>query len=312
MKAILINKVKNYIQHPTILLKIVLNHIAPLIKDDETFIRLKWSLSCMGYPLNMEHPKTFNEKLQWLKLHDRRPEYTIMVDKVKAKQWVAERIGKQYIIPTLGVWEQPEDIDFDQLPNQFVLKCNHNSGDGMFIIKEKSKMDIQQVIKGLRKGIKQNYFWRNREWPYKDVKPLILAEQYMEDEDTKELRDYKFFCFYGVPKALFVATDRNCKTEETKFDFYDIELNNLPFTNGHPNSTKNIVIPENYEEMKAIAAKLSAGFPHVRVDLYSINGKTYFGEMTLSHWSGMMPFVPEDWDHKFGEWLKLPESTIVT
>lgn len=291
----------------SILPKMMLNHLAPLIKDDEAFIRWKWKLSGMGYPLNLEHPQSFSEKLQWLKLHDRRPEYTIMVDKVKAKQWVAERIGPQYIIPTLGVWERPEDIDFDQLPDRFVLKCNHNSGVGMYICKDKSKMDKQKVIKGLRKGLKQNYFWRNREWPYKDVKPMILAEQYMEDEETKELRDYKFFCFDGQLKALFIATDRGSKTEDTKFDFYDMDFNHLPFTNGHPNSTKGITKPENFEEMKAVAAKLSAGIPHVRVDLYSINGMTCFGEMTFTHWSGMVPFVPREWDYKFGEWLKLPK-----
>lgn len=287
---------------------VMLNHLSPFIKNDETFIRLKWRVS-MDYPLDLEAPRTYNEKLQWLKLHDRRPEYTQLVDKVKVKQWVSERIGEQYIIPTLGVWEHAEDIEFNTLPERFVLKCNHNSGDGMCICRDKRQINYREVVRKLRKALRQNYYWGNREWPYKNVKPLILAEQYMEDEDTQELRDYKFFCFDGEPKAFFIASDRNSKSEETKFDFFDMDFKHLPITNGHPNSEKILEKPKNFEEMKSIASILSKGIPHVRVDLYSVNGRTFFGEMTFTHWSGFVPFKPHEWDARIGAWVVLPIPT---
>lgn len=301
----MIRRFFNYIRNPQVIGNVILNHISPIIRDDETFIRLKWRLS-MDYSLDLENPQTFNEKLQWLKLHDRRVEYTQMVDKIAVKRWVAERIGEQYIIPTLGVWERAEDIDFEKLPNRFVLKCNHNSGDGMFICRDKRQMDYNEVTNGLRKALKCNYYWRNREWPYKNVKPLLLAEKYMEDTETQELRDYKFFCFDGEPKAFFIASDRNSKSEETKFDFFDMDFKHLPITNGHPKSGKKLEKPKNFEEMKSIASTLSKGIPHVRVDLYSVNGKVYFGEMTFTHWSGFVPFQPQEWDTKFGDWIKMP------
>lgn len=301
----IINKVCNFITRPKKLLGIVLNHIAPLIKDDALFIRMKWKLR-MDYPLNLDNPKTYNEKLQWLKLHDRKPIYTTMVDKYEAKKYVADIIGGEYIIPTLAIYDRVEDIEFDKLPNQFVLKWTHDSG-GIVICKDKSKLDINVAIKKLKKGERSHYYWRSREWPYKNVKPRIIAEQYMEDESGYELKDYKFFCFDGEPKALFIATDRGKTDEETKFDFYDMDFNHLPFTNGHPNATREIKKPAGFEVMKRIASQLSKGIPHVRVDLYNINGKIYFGEITFFHWGGMKIFNPREWDYKFGEWIKLPQ-----
>lgn len=152
-------------------------------------------------------------------------------------------------------------------------------------------------------------FWGMREWPYKDIKPRIIAEQYMEDNASGELRDYKFFCFDGKVKALFIASDRMTQGEETKFDFFDADYNHLPFRNGHPNASVLPNKPLNFDKMKELAAQLSAGYPQVRVDLYEVNGKVYFGELTFFHWSGMTPFEPEDWDYKFGEWLTLPPKT---
>ena len=301
----IINKVCIFITRPKKLLGIVLNHIAPLIKDDALFIRMKWKLR-MDYPLNLDNPRTYNEKLQWLKLHDRKPIYTTMVDKYEAKKYVADIIGGEYIIPTLAIYDRVEDIEFDKLPNQFVLKWTHDSG-GIVICKDKSKLDINVAIKKLKKGERSHYYWRSREWPYKNVKPRIIAEQYMEDESGYELKDYKFFCFDGEPKALFIATDRGKTDEETKFDFYDMDFNHLPFTNGHPNATREIKKPAGFEEMKRIASQLSKGIPHVRVDLYNINGKIYFGEITFFHWGGMKIFNPREWDYIFGEWIKLPQ-----
>jgi len=261
----------------------------------------------MGKTLDLRKPKTFNEKLQWLKLYDRKPEYTMMVDKYRVREYIARTIGEEYLIPLLGVWEDPEDIDFDALPDQFVLKCNHNSGTGMCICKDKSRLDIEQVKRELKKGLLQDYYLTGREWPYKDVKRCITAEQYMEDPDTKELRDYKFFCFNGEVKALFIATDRQTEGEETKFDFFDADYNHLDFTNGHPNASVTPQKPLQFDEMKRLAKRLSQGIPHVRVDFYEVAGKVYFGELTFSHWSGMTPFEPETWDYTFGGWIDLPQ-----
>lgn len=270
--------------------------------DDEAYLKRKYK-ACMGKEIHLDSPQTFNEKLQWLKLYDRKPEYTTMVDKYAVKKYVADIIGEEYIIPTLGVWNHFDEIDFDKLPNQFVLKCTHDSG-GIVICKDKNKLDLKSAKKKIEKSLKQNYYWSGREWPYKDVKPRIIAEEYMIDESGYELKDYKFFCFNGEPKMMFIATDRG---SDTKFDFYDMEFNHLPFTNGHPNANKQIKKPKNYSTMLALSAKLSFGIPHVRVDFYNINGKIYFGELTFFHWSGLVPFEPEEWDYKLGSWLKLPE-----
>lgn len=298
-------KMRIYIHNPQIFKRVILNHLGPFIKDDETFIKLRWRVSDMQYPLNLENPKTFSEKLQWLKLHDRKPIYTIMVDKVEAKKYVASIIGDEYIIPTIAVWNSADEIDWDVLPSQFVMKCSHDSG-GIVICKDKSKLNRKKAITIMRKGLKRRYFWQNREWPYKDVTPRIIVEEYMEDKDTNELRDYKFFCFNGMVKALFVASERQKEGEETKFDFFDENYNHLPIINGHPNAAVIPKKPRRFEDMKVLASKLSKGFPHLRVDFYEMNSKIYFGELTFSHWSGMVPFEPVEWDYKFGEWIILP------
>lgn len=271
--------------------------------SDETYLKIAFR-SLMGKKLNLKNPQTFNEKLQWLKLHDRKPIYTTMVDKYEAKKYVAGIIGEQYIIPTLGIWNKFEDIDFDKLPNQFVLKCTHDSG-GLVICRDKSKFDVQATKKKITRSLKRNYFWQGREWPYKDVKPRIIAEKYMEDMNTNDLKDYKFFCFDGEPKILFIATDRANPNEETKFDFYDINYKHLDFTNGHPNAIKEPQKPIKFEEMVTLAGKLSQNIPLLRVDFYEISGKVYFGELTFSHWSGFVPFKPEEWDKILGAWIHL-------
>lgn len=270
---------------------------------DEAFLRTYFWCN-LGYILNLNNPKTYNEKLQWLKLHDQRPEYTRMVDKIEAKEYVRTIIGDEYIIPTLTIYDNVEDVDFDKLPNQFVIKCTHDSG-GVVVCRDKNNIDKTKILKKLKKGLKQDFTYLTREYPYKSVKPRLIAEEYMEDEDG-ELKDYKIFCFNGEPKISFVASDRQKEDEETKFDFYDIEWNHLPFTNGHPNGLP-IPKPKNYGLMLDLARKLSKGIPHVRVDLYNVNGRIYFGELTFFHWSGFIPFEPEEWDYKLGEWLQLPK-----
>lgn len=274
--------------------------------SDESFLSMAYRIK-MDAKLNLNNPKTYSEKLQWLKIHDRKPQYTNYVDKYKVREYVKEKIGEEYIIPLLGVWENAEEIDINKLPNQFVLKCNHDSGS-IILCKNKVELNLGLAQKKLRKCLKKNLYYWCREWPYKDVKPCIIAEKYMEDIDTTELRDYKFFCFDGVVKALFIAKDRYSKNEETKFDFFDADYNHLDFTNGHPNAETIPEKPENFELMKTLASKLSEGIPHVRVDFYECNGKVYFGEMTFSHWGGMVPFNPSKWDKIFGEWISMPSN----
>lgn len=277
------------------------------MSDDEYLKRM--FRARMKKELDLESPQTFNEKLQWLKLYDRRPEYTVMVDKFAVKQYVADRIGEEYIIPTLGVWERFEDIDFDTLPDQFVLKCTHDSG-GLVICRDKSKLNIKKAEKKIQKSLKRDFYLSGREWPYKSVSRKIIAEKYMEDETTSDLRDYKFFCFAGVPRALFVATDRQTPGEEVKFDFFDMDYCHLDVKNGHKNAKVPPAKPQNFELMIELARKLSQGIPHVRVDFYEVNGKVYFGEMTFFHFGGMVPFVPEKWDYTFGNWLTLPSQKM--
>ena len=257
--------------------------------------------------LDLVNPKTYNEKLQWLKLYDRRSVYTTMVDKYAAKEYVANIIGEEYIIPTLGVWNKPEEIEWDKLPNQFVLKCTHDSG-GLVVCRDKAKLDREVAKEILRKSLKRNYYKAGREWPYKNVPRRILAEKYMEDTSVNDLPDYKFFCFDGDVKALFVGTERG--SGDVKFDYFDAEFNHLDLVQEHPMSGKDFPKPEHFEKMKELASKLSKGYPQLRVDFYNINGYIYFGELTLFHHGGVIPFHPESWDSVFGGWIKLPPKTF--
>lgn len=268
--------------------------------SDELYLKIRFYLE-MGKKLNLKNPVTYNEKLQWLKLYDRKKEYTQMVDKYEVREYIKEKIGEEYLIPLLGVWDSPDEIDFDKLPDQFVLKCTHDSG-GLIICKDKSTLDLKATKKKLRKCLKRNFYKSGREWPYKDVKPRIIAEKLMVDESGTELKDYKFFCFNGEVKALFIATDRPF---DTKFDFYDTDFNHLDIRHGHPNADKEILKPRAFDEMIEISKKLSENLIHIRLDLYDINGKVYFGEITFFHHSGLVPFDPLEWDYTFGEWLNL-------
>ena len=296
------NRIKKILKNPRLLFLTLGHREFFNWMNDETYLKIAFWCT-MGKKLDLNNPKTFSEKIQWLKLYDRKPIYTDLVDKYEAKRIVGEIIGEKYIIPTLGVWDRFDDIDFELLPNQFVLKCTHDSG-GLVICKDKSKFYVSKAKSIIENCLKHSFYWGQREWPYKNVKPRIIAEKYMEDSITEDLRDYKFFAFDGEVKALFIATERQTEGE-TKFDFFDSDFNHLNFTNGHPNAEKMPLKPQNFDLMKTLAAELSRGIPHVRVDFYEVNGEVYFGEMTFSHWSGMMPFDPEEWDYKFGNWIKL-------
>ena len=269
---------------------------------DKAYIQIYY-FSHFKHFANLRNPKTYNEKLNWLKLHDHNPIYTTMVDKYEAKKYVADIIGDEYIIPTLGVWNHFDEIDFDALPNQFVLKCTHDS-EGLVIVKDKNKLDKKLAREKIEAALKLNFYYIGREWPYKNVKPRIIAEQYMEDHVDGELRDYKFFCFDGEPKAMFIASDRS--KDATKFDYYDLDFNHLDLKQHYPNAGT-VRKPVTFDKMIELSKVLSKGLPHVRVDFYEVNGHLYFGEMTFYHFSGFMPFQPAKWDDIFGEWLKLPQ-----
>ena len=272
---------------------------------DKIYIKRAYR-NLMGKELNLDNPQTFNEKLQWLKLYDRKKEYTKMVDKYAVKEYVAKIIGDEYIIPTIGIYNSFDEINFDKLPKKFIMKCTHDSG-GNVICKDKSKLDIEKAREKISASLNTNYYWVWREWPYKNVKPRIIVEPYLEDKKFHELRDYKFFVFSGKVKLMFIASNRQGKGD-TYFDFFDRNFKHLNIINGHPMNPKGVEKPKNYEKMIKLAEKLSNNIPQVRIDFYEINGKVYFGEITFYHWSGFTPFVLEEWDLKLGEFIKLPNK----
>ena len=270
--------------------------------SDKLYLQIMYRLR-MGQPLNLENPTTFTEKMQWLKLYNRKPEYVIMADKVKAKEWVAQRIGKEYVIPTLGVWERAEDIDFASLPNRFVIKCNHNSGKGMYICKDKTKMDEHNVRDGLSKGLKEDYFHHNGEWPYKDVPRRIIAEQFMEENgNSGDLKDYKFFCFNGKVKFFKIDFDRFTNHGA---NYYSPDGKLLEFGEAEypPKPEKELDLPANLSIMITFAEELSKDLPFLRVDFYSINNRIYFGELTFYPSSGMGKFTSFEWDKNIGSMI---------
>ena len=293
-----------YLSHPTRLLVRVGKTSFLRRMSDEKYLKMLFK-DAMGYPLDLENPKTFSEKLQWLKLYDRKPVYTQMVDKYEAKKYVADMIGEEYIIPTLGVWDSFDDIDFDSLPDRFVLKCTHDSG-GLVICRDKSKLDKEHARKKIERCLKRNYYWSSREWPYKNVKPRIIAEQFLEDMD--ELVEYKMFCFGGEVKMVLVCKGEAHGAGRTN-DYCDVNLQRFPFTSLNPNSKGELPIPKELPQLIDVAQKLSSGIAQLRVDTYLADGKIYFGELTFFHNSGMAKFDPPEWDKTFGDWIELPEKS---
>ena len=301
-----IDTVKLIIRNPSSLISMLGEHGLLNWMPDKTYLSL-WSSSCLGYKVNIDNPRTFCEKLQWLKLHDRNPLYTQLVDKYEVRKFVAEKIGEEHLIPLLGgPWDSVDEIDFDALPEQFVLKTTHDCG-GIVICTDKGSFDREAAKAKLAKHLKRKYYCGNREWPYKNVKPRIIAEQYMVDDSGTGLRDYKFFCFGGKPKIMLIVTDRFENNEETKFTHFDMNFERLPFTLSGPIDSRKLEKPSTFNEMREIAEKLSAGIPHVRVDLYESAGKVFFGELTFYDSSGTEKIDPPEWDEIIGSWLELPE-----
>ncbi len=255
--------------------------------------------------LNLDNPLTFNDKLNWLKLYDRNDEYIKMVNKYTAKQWISDRIGDKYIIPTIGVWEKVSDINFDELPQQFVIKCTHASGANI-ICTNKSKLDIRKLKKKLNKWMRKNWFWYGREWPYLNCKHQIIVEKFMVDDNDNTgdsaTTDYKFFCFNGEPKVMYISKD---KSHDPRTDFFDMNFNHLPIVIKDPNSDKLPEKPDQFEEMIELSKKLSVGFRHIRIDFYVFNSKIYVGELTFYHCSGFSIIKPYEWNVKMGEWISI-------
>lgn len=254
--------------------------------------------------INFNNPKTFNEKIQWLKLNYRNEEYTKLVDKYRVKQYITKLIGEEYVIPTLGVWNNVDDIDFKSLPEKFVLKCNNDSG-GIVICKNKKDFDEAKAKSFLKERLKNNGYWYGRKWPYKNVKPCIIAEKYMEDSISKDIKDYKFFCFNGSMEFFDIDIDRFI---EHRANYYDRNGNFLPFGKTYcpPDYTKKIEMPKNLDKMIELAETISHNTVLSRIDFYEIDGQVYFGEITFYPGSGFSPFTDEKWDYKLGDMIDLP------
>ena len=302
----LMKKIRKLAKNPAVVLKVLLDKDWSRVLSDKTYLQWMYRLK-IGQKLNLENPAGLNEKLQWLKLYDRRPEYIVMADKYLVRDYIAEKLGQEHLIPLLGVWDDPDDIDFDALPDQFVLKCNHNSGLGMCICKDKSKLDIAKVKEELRKGLRQDYYLHGREWPYKDSPRKIVCEKFMTDSGA-ELADFKIHNFNGEPRFVLVCRDRFQATGLTE-DFFSEKWEHLDIKRPNvPNASQPIPEPAELAQMLEFSRILAKDIPFVRTDFYVIDHKVYFGEITFFPASGMSAFEPESWDDTFGSWLELPEK----
>lgn len=272
--------------------------------SDELFVKIQFRKR-LKRKLNLKNPQSFNEKLQWLKLYNHEPLYTMMVDKYLVRDYVEKKIGKEYLVPLIGVYDSFDEINFEKLPLKFVIKCNHDSG-GLVICKNKEELDIAKAKEKINKSLNRNYYYINREWPYKNVSKKIIIENYLEDKDNEPLRDFKFFCFNGKPKFVYVSEGLE-NHETAKISFFDLDFNFMPFKRKDYKPFKKVPRkPKNLDLMIKFSEILSQDIPHLRVDFYEVNGKLYFGELTFFTCSGFIPFDPEKWDFELGKMLKLP------
>lgn len=302
----MLSKLKKAFKRPRYLAKYLYTHLLPTrLFSDRSYLKKMFYFN-MGRKPELDDPKTFNEKLQWLKLNDRKDEYTMMVDKYRVREYVAATIGEEYLIPLLGVWDDPDEIDFDRLPDRFVLKCNHNSGRGLYICRDKSRLDRKKAKKNLKKGLKENFYYAGREWPYKNVSRKVIAEQYMTDTpDSDFLTDYKFFCFHGKADCVMLCLDR--ASGDTKFYFFDRAWNLCRYNLRGKAAPEGFTVPKPavMDRMFEIAERLSHGLTFARIDLYCSDGKIYFGEITFFPDSGFDKNLLPETDLAFGEKIKL-------
>lgn len=295
-------KLLKILKSPHIIILYLMNHGFFNWLPDSLYLRFRYRL-VIKEKLDLKKPKTFNEKLQWLKLNDRNPKYIDLVDKYKVREFIKSTIGEEYLIQLLGVYDNFEDIKFDELPNKFVIKCNHDSG-GLVICRDKQTFNKEEARKKINKSLKRNYYFIGREWPYKNIERKIIIEKYMSNEDGTPINDYKFIMSNGKLAYSFIASDR---FEELKFTFFDKKGNLIDVACDGCGYDKNIKQPKNYSKMIKLAEKLSKGIPQVRVDFYEINNRIYFGELTFFDSSGFNEFDPKEWDLKFGDMLDLSE-----
>ncbi|HQD92876.1 MAG TPA: ATP-grasp fold amidoligase family protein [Bacilli bacterium] len=299
----MLKRIKKAIKNPKLILLFFLNSRIFRLLPDDLYLKIKYRLT-MGRKLDLNNPETFNQKLQWLKLYDRKPEYTQMVDKYEVRKYIKEIIGEEYLIPLLGVYDSFEEIDFDNLPDEFVLKPNHTSGN-VFICKDKSKIDYKKLKKEVNRWLKREYYWLHREWPYKNVKPRIICEELIKTENGGFPYDYKFHCFNGEPDNVMVCIER--ESGNPKFYFFDNEWNLLRYNLAGINAPQGFTLPKpkKMDEMFMLAKKLSSGFPFIRVDFFCENEKIYFGELTFFPASGFDVNLLKETDILFGEKLEL-------
>lgn len=300
-------KLKYYLLNPSKLVLRIMNSKFSRILADKTYLKIYFKCK-MGYKLNLKNPQTFNEKLQWLKLYDRNPEYTKMVDKYEVREYIKEKIGEKYLIPLIGVYDKFDDIDFDELPNQFVIKCNHDSG-GLVICKDKGKLNIEETRKKINKSLKRNYYYSGREWPYKNVKPRIIIEKYMEDSNKSDLIDYKLFCFNGIPKIVLVCSERFSSSNMCE-TWFDMNWKLIDMTESGHRVDSTISKPKQLKKMVELSKKLSKNIPFIRVDWYEIGDKLYFGELTFYPASGFEKFEPKEWNKKIGDMLSIDKLGV--
>lgn len=268
---------------------------------------IKWQLKIkyrctIGEPLNLICPKGFNEKLSWIKIYDHNPLYTKLVDKFEVKNYVAKLIGEEYVVPCYGVWNSFDDIDFDKLPNQFVLKATHDSS-GIVICKDKNVFDMKSAKIVIDNSLKTDYFLKGFEWPYKDVPRRVLADMFLTDNSRVELQDYKWWCFGGEPKVMYITNKG--KYQQCEENFYDMDFVPLDINHGFPRTKPEYKKPAQFEKMKELASVLSQGMRFVRVDFFVVSGKIYFGEFTFFDHAGLRPFANNGWDEKLGSWIEL-------
>lgn len=295
----LVQRVVNNIKNPRYFLQKRLQGISKYLSDKQ-YVRLMF-LVRVGYWPNLKTPKTFNEKQNWLKLHDHNPLYTMMADKYAVKKYVADLIGEEHVVPCYGVWENADEINFSALPNQFVLKCTHNSGGGMCICRDKSKLDMNETRRKLNEGLKSDFYSISRVWPYKDIPRRILADKFLDDHMGKELRDYKFWCFNGVPRVMYCTN----KGKQIYENFYDMDFRPLDISHGFIHQVPEFDRPAAFEEMKELASKLSTGIPFVRIDFFYVDGIVYFGEFTFYDWGGFKAFEKKQTDIELGSYIDL-------
>jgi len=266
------------------------------------FASLEYRLE-MGKKLNLKNPHTLSEKVQWLKLNDRNPIYVRLMDKYEVRQYIKSEVGEQYLVPLIGLYDTVDEIPFEALPNQYVIKCTHDSGSVIF--KNAANLISTQDIKThLAKALQTNYYYQHREWGYKDIRPRVICEHLIHTRDGNQPRDYKYFCFDGEPRFLVVVTDR---ATGAMMNFYDLEWNVLPVTQHYPPINYVLDRPGKFSAMIDIARKLAQGFRHMRVDMYlDAEENIFVGELTFYHFAGIVKFEPEEYDEYFGRFFHLP------